>query len=499
MTEQELDTIWERISEHVRKHTSKDTFQRWFSAARLEARGERELVVSVPNQIYQFWIESNYLPTLKLAATAVTGEDLVVRFTVGKRPAKAREADPAPGAKPEAGAGRGGGAGRAGTGRVALPPAGGGDGAVPAGGDADPPAPGDGAVRDPVLLRRMAASGLNERYSFASFVVGAGNQFAHAASVNVAKCPARSYNPLFIYGRVGLGKTHLMQAIGSDILARHAKMKVLYVTAETFVNAFIDAVAEGTLVKLRKRFRQVDALLIDDIQFLAGKERSQEEFFHTFNALSDGNRQIVLTSDRPPSEISTLEERLVSRFEWGLNAHLEPPDVETRIAILHTKMAALGVPIAEDVVRFIADHVRSNVRRLEGALMRVASLGSLYGRQVAVQEAEVVLRDVLEEEVRPAVTIDRIQRKIAEHFDIRLADITGKRRPAGIAFPRQVAMYLSRVLTEASFAEIGEAFGGRDHGTVMHACRVVKKRMDENDSLRRLVAQLIARIKGDSS
>lgn len=471
----DLSETWERVCDYVRKHVSKDTFQRWFSATELLEHGdEGRFLVSVPNQIYQFWIESNYLPTLKLAAAAVTGEEIEFGF-VTKR------------ARPEvAGA--------------------------DAGGNLEPGEPGvEGKEKaeeveetpartvsskssDRSIARRMESSGLNDRYAFSTFVVGASNQFAHAASVQVGKCPAKTYNPLFIYGGVGLGKTHLMQAVGREIIRTKPGMNVLYVTTEAFVNDFIDALEEGRLAKFRKKYRRPDVLLIDDIQFLAGKERSQEEFFHTFNALSDGSRQIVMTSDRPASEIATLEDRLVSRFEWGLTAHLQPPEVETRIAILHKKMSVHGVDIPEEVVRFVAENVRSNVRRLEGALMRVASLSSLNGSNVTISECEEVLKDVLEEEESPAVTIDRIQRSVAEYYDIRMADMTSKRRPANIAFPRQVAMYLSRKMTDSSFSEIGEAFGGRDHGTVMHACKLVEERMGGNDSLRRTVAQLDSKI-----
>ncbi|MDG2122581.1 MAG: chromosomal replication initiator protein DnaA, partial [Verrucomicrobiales bacterium] len=423
---QDLSETWDRVCDYVRKHVSKDTFQRWFSATELleHAEGGRFLV-SVPNQIYQFWIESNYLPTLKLAAAAVTGEEVEFGFVTKRVKWRDPGEDEVAVNSVAAELGRSGAA-------VAKVVA---DGA-------GVPWPGEGAKSsERSIARRMEAGGLNDRYAFSSFVVGASNQFAHAASVQVGKCPAKTYNPLFIYGGVGLGKTHLMQAIGREITRTKPGMSVLYVTTESFVNDFIDALEEGKLAKFRKRYRRPDVLLIDDIQFLAGKERSQEEFFHTFNALSDGSRQIVLTSDRPASEIATLEERLVSRFEWGLTAHLQPPEVETRIAILHKKMAAHGVEIPEEIVRFVAENVRSNVRRLEGALMRVASLSSLNGSKVSISECEEVLRDVLEEEESPAVTIDRIQRNVADYYDIRMADMTSKRRPANIAFPRQVAMY----------------------------------------------------------
>ncbi len=299
--------------------------------------------------------------------------------------------------------------------------------------------------------------GLNPRNTFESFVIGPNNEIAHAASLAVAQSPARTYNPLFIYGGVGLGKTHLMQAIGQYVLVKKKNVKVIYLSSELFINEFIDAIQHNNLVKFRKRYRQADLLCIDDIQFLGGKERSQEEFFHTFNTLFDGHKQIVLSSDRPASEIANLEHRLVSRFEWGLTAELQPPAIETRLAILRKKARGMQIKLPDETFEFLANRIRSNVRRLEGALMRVASFASL-------------------------------KRRVAEHFDVRLADMTSKRRPASIAFPRQVAMYLARELTKSSLNEIGDAFGGRDHGTVLHACKLVKRRMKEQDSIRQTIS-----------
>ena len=332
-------------------------------------------------------------------------------------------------------------------------------------------------------------AGLNPRNTFESFVVGHNNQIAHAACLAVSQSPARTYNPLFIYGGVGLGKTHLMQAIGQSVWAKKKNARVMYLSSELFINEFIDAIQHSTLVKFRKKYRQADLLLIDDIQFLGGKERSQEEFFHTFNALFDGHKQIVLSSDRPASEIANLEHRLVSRFEWGLTAELQPPDVETRVAILRKKARTLRIQLDDDVFNFLANRIRSNVRRLEGALMRVASFASLTcGRELTPEAIEHLLKDILQEEARNTITIEQIQRRVADHFDVRLADMTSKRRPANIAFPRQVAMYLARELTKASLNEIGEAFGGRDHGTVLHACKLVKRRMKEQDNIRQTIS-----------
>jgi len=265
-----------------------------------------------------------------------------------------------------------------------------------------------------------------------------------------------------------------MQAIGQFVWAKRKNMKVHYVSSELFINEFIDAIQHSNLVKFRKRYRQADLLLIDDIQFLGGKERSQEEFFHTFNTLFDGHKQIVLSSDRPASEISNLEHRLVSRFEWGLTAELQPPAIETRLAILRKKADAMQIKLHEDVFQFLASRIRTNVRRLEGALMRVASFASLSGRELTNETVEHLLKDILQEEGRQSITIEQIQRRVAEHFDVRLADMTSKRRPASIAFPRQVAMYLAKTLTLRSLPEIGRRFGGRDHTTVLHAVRKIE-------------------------
>jgi chromosomal replication initiator protein len=332
--------------------------------------------------------------------------------------------------------------------------------------------------------------GLNPRNNFESFVIGPNNEIAHAASLAVAKTPARTYNPLFIYGGVGLGKTHLMQAIGQYVGLNKKGAKVMYLSSEVFINEFIDAIQHNNLVKFRKRYRQADLLLIDDIQFLGGKERSQEEFFHTFNTLFDGHKQIVLSSERPPSEIANLEHRLVSRFEWGLTAELQPPDVETRMAILRKKAHTLQIKLRDEVFEFLANRIRTNVRRLEGALMRVASFASLSGKELTNDVVEHLLKDILQEEARHSVTIEQIQRRVAEHFDVRLADMTSKRRPANIAFPRQIAMYFAREYTKASLCEIGEAFGGRDHGTVIHAHRKVKERVKSDEKIRQVVGYL---------
>ena len=448
--EESYRRIWDEIASNIQPHVSVDAFQRWFAAIELIQADELALTFQVPNTIYQLWIESNYLNLVQSATLSVLGSPRDIKFRVldnGETNALVES-------------------------RVEQ--------------TSEPP---QARIQE---KESEAASnhGMNPRNSFETFVVGSNNQFAHAAALAVAQSPAKTYNPLFIYGGVGLGKTHLMQAIGQQVMDRKKNFKVMYLSSEKFTNEFIDAIQHNTLVKFRKRYRQSDVLLIDDIHFLAGKERSQEEFFHTFNTLFDGRKQIVLSSDRPASEITNLEQRLVSRFEWGLTAELQPPDIETRMAILRKKAQALHVQLAQEVLEFLAQRVRSNVRRLEGALMRVASFVSLSGREISRETVEQLLRDILQEEAKKTVTIDQIQKKVAEHFDVRLADMTSKRRPANIAFPRQVAMYLARHHTKASLNEIGDAFGGRDHGTVLHACKTVCARMQKEDQVRQLILLL---------
>jgi chromosomal replication initiator protein len=316
--------------------------------------------------------------------------------------------------------------------------------------------------------------GLSPRYSFETFIVGASNQFAHAACRAVAEAPSRSYNPLFLYGGVGLGKTHLMHAIGHYVLTQSPGLKLTYISAERFMNEVVNAIRYDRIMEFRERYRGVDVLLVDDVQFIVGKERTQTEFFHTFNALHDAQKQIVLSSDCPPHQISELEERLRSRFEWGLIADIQPPDLETKIAILKRKSDAEGVPLPDDVALYIAGRIKSNIRELEGSLTRLLAYASLSGRDVSMGLAQDVLRDVLKHEER-AVTIDMIQKFVAEYYQLKLGDIKSKNNSKSIALPRQVAMYLCKALTSASLPEIGKSFGGKHHSTVIHSIRKVEE------------------------
>ena len=445
MIKSQIDS-WEQISKRIRDRVSSDGFDRWFSGVSIASLTSDTVTLCVPNPIHQFFIESNYLPIVKESVQATLPNVARVEFT------SSNEVEIAP----------------------------------------RPTAPTPKAPREKAAA--TLAGAMNPRNTFDTFVVGSNNEFAHSAALAVAKSPATTYNPLFIYGVSGLGKTHLLHAIGHHVQATNKSAKIVYLSSEQFTNEFIDAIQHGTLVKFRKKYRQADVLLIDDIQFFAGKERSQEEFFHTFNALHDGHKQIILSSDRPASEIEKLEHRLVSRFEWGMTAEIQPPDTETRIAILRSKAEGLNLKLEPWIIEFLADKIRNNVRRLEGALMRVASYTSLSEKPITQESIENLLRDIFQEQARKTITIDAIQRRVAEHFDVRLADMTSKRRQANIAFPRQIAMFLSRQHTSSSLCDIGDAFGGKDHGTVIHACKLVKKRMEEDEKTRQIVGMLDSKL-----
>ena len=435
------DQVWKDAGMALQGMLNADLFARWFAPIRPIEIKDDTLILGVVNDFSQIWLQDNFLPLVREAVNQTAPNPLHVKFIV----------DPTAVSRFE---------------QVSAQP------------------PKETAVRPALDIK------LNPRYTFDSFIVGPNNSFAHAAAMAVAQSPAKAYNPFFMYGGVGLGKTHLMQAIGHCAARGHKSAKVCYVTSEQFLNEYIQAIQTATLTKFRKKYRQMDVLLIDDIQFLGGKERMQDEFFHTFNSLFDAHKQIVLSSDRPAAEIANLESRLVSRFEWGLVTELQLPALETRIAILKKKATALDVKIPDRIIEYLAERIRTNIRRLEGALIRVASYASLTGKEITIDLLETLLRDALHEEARRTITVDAIQRKVAEHFDIRLADMTSRRRPQNIAFPRQVAMYLSRILTDRSLMDIGESFGGRDHGTVMHACQLIETKMTADNRLRQTVSHL---------
>jgi chromosomal replication initiator protein len=446
------------------------SFDRWFSKVSIERLDPAPVVLRVPNLMHQYWIEEHFMPQLSSSIADVAGghseiEFMVVPEAVVETRPQLREAARSMERRREAAA------------------------VIEAG-------PDEPLFRDEArFARSLSDAGLNHRFSFDSFVVGPNCSYSFAAARAVAEKPGKTYNPLFLHGSVGLGKTHLMQAIGQEILRNKPRKVVRYVTSEAFTNEYIEAVRMHRVNAFRQKYRKVDVLMIDDIQFFAGKGGTQEEVFHTFNDLFNSFKQIILTSDRAPSEIKNLEERLVSRFEWGMTTMIESPDVETRTAILRQKIRDWSVPVEDWVLTHLADNIRTNVRRLEGALMRVAGHLSLSppgerkpSETVLTKETlNTWLADILEEPATGMITIDIIQKVVAEHYDIRLADMNSKRRPANIALPRQIAMHLARELTKAPFKEIGEAFGGKDHGTIIHACKTITQRMAESDEFRQQV------------
>jgi chromosomal replication initiator protein len=430
--------MWTEVSNRLRDALNESTFTTWFTDAEpIELSGER-FVLAVPNDFTRTWIEDHFLDLIHAAIRETVGGERTVRLAV-------RELDQSQ--QPE-----------------------------------QPPA--------------RFGEGLNPKYTFDLFVIGSSNRFAHAAALAVAEAPAQAYNPLFIYGGTGLGKTHLLQAIASYIGEHSRNLSARYVTSEIFMNDFINSLRDKRIEGFKQRYRHYDVLLIDDIQFFEHKERIQEEFFHTFNSLYEAGRQIVISSDRPPRAIATLEARLRSRFEWGLITDIQAPDLETRIAILRKKVKtdAIHVPDSQ-VLTFIASRISTNIRELEGALTRVVAFSSLTGRPMTVELAQEVLKDVFPQGELPEVSVERIQETVVERFGISMQELTGDRRSQQIVYPRQVAMYLCRELTDSSLPKIGKKFGGRDHTTVIHATSKIAKLIQEDRSVYNLVQELTARIK----
>ncbi len=449
-------SLWETVKNDFKGLFPEDVFKLWFEPIVCVEATEDSLTLGVPNDFAAIWIHDNYLDLILQRLRLSTGKAVTVKL-------KKVEMDTShsPFLNPDHSPNR------------------------------TKPAP-KRTVRYDEKGPNSAL--LNPRNTFETFVVGNNNQMAHAAALAVAQAPAQAYNPLFIYGDTGLGKTHLMHAIGHAIQRNSPHAKVAYLSTEKFTNEFIQALQENALTKFRQRYRHVDVLLLDDVQFLGGKERIQEEFFHTFNELFESSKQIVLSSDRRASEIQKLEARLVSRFEWGLPADIQPPDFETRVAILRTKAATLKFDIPGPVANFVAQNIAKNIRRLEGALIKVASYSTLTGKPIDLATTEMLLQDVLMEQAQNQLTIETIQKRVADHYQIRHSDMTSKRRPNNIAIPRQIAMYLSRTLTKHSLQEIGDAFGGRDHGTVIHACKAVDNMMEQDSTARGSVEFLKAQL-----
>ena len=444
--------IWEEILSRVQAKVNRHSFYTWFKPTSFVADDGRTVTVRVPNGLFKDWITKHYSGVIAEALDEVRRTDALVNFVASGTPeAEARPPVPVPAPRP-----------------------------------VEPlvatdewrttnqqPLTGT-AVEEPLPpVMPTSSAGLNPRYTFDTFIVGSSNQFAHAACRAVAEAPSRSYNPLFIYGGVGLGKTHLMHAIGHYVLLHDRNLVLTYISSERFMNEMINAVRYDRLIDFRERYRSVDVLLVDDVQFLAGKEGTQNEFFHTFNALYDSQKQIVLSSDCPPHEIEQLEERLRSRFEWGLIADIQSPDLETKTAILKKKAEAEAVPLPDSVAIYIAGRIKSNIRELEGSLIRLIAYASLTGRELSVDLAQEVLRNVKDHEEK-AITIDHIQKFVSDYYQLKLADLKSRNNSKSIAMPRQVAMYLCKSLTHASLPEIGRSFGGKHHSTVIHSIKKVE-------------------------
>ena len=450
--------LWSLLKSECKKLFPRDIFDTWFEPLICLEETEESLVLAAPSEFSAIWMQEHYLELISQKAQLAQGRPIKVVLEVRER-------------KPKANSGRLSQSDQSDYRESIIDTA------------------NERRARQEIIASRRRFA-LNPRNTFENFIVGPSNQFAHAASLAVANSPAQAYNPLFLYGETGLGKTHLMHAVAQHILKSNSSKQVVYVSCEKFTNEFIRAIQENTLVQFRKFYRSIDVLLIDDIQFLAGKERSQEEFFHTFNELFESQRQICLSSDRSASEIGKLESRLVSRFQWGMSTDIQPPDLETRVAILKKKTLGHNFNIPDDILQFLAQRITRNVRRMEGALTRVGSYSNLVKKPLDIQVVEKLLQDILQEESQNQVTVEKIQKKVVEYFDLRQSDMVSKRRPSNIAFPRQIAMYLSRILTNHSLQEIGECFGGRDHGTVIHACKTVENMMEQDESVRRSVDYL---------
>ncbi|MFD0767553.1 chromosomal replication initiator protein DnaA [Bacillus sp. CGMCC 1.60114] len=434
-----ISDLWNSTLKELEKKVSKPSYETWLKSTKAYSLKKDVLTITAPNEFARDWLESHYSDLISETIIHLMGAELEIRFIIPQSQTE-EEFD-------------------------------------------YPPVKKNKAMHDEP--NHFPQSMLNPKYIFDTFVIGSGNRFAHAASLAVAEAPAKAYNPLFIYGGVGLGKTHLMHAIGHYVIEHNPNAKVVYLSSEKFTNEFINSIRDNKAVDFRNKYRNVDVLLIDDIQFLAGKEQTQEEFFHTFNALHEESKQIVISSDRPPKEIPTLEDRLRSRFEWGLITDITPPDLETRIAILRKKAKAEGLDIPNEVMLYIANQIDSNIRELEGALIRVVAYSSLINKDINADLAAEALKHIIPNSKPKIISIYDIQKAVGDVFQVKLEDFKAKKRTKSVAFPRQIAMYLSRELTDSSLPKIGEEFGGRDHTTVIHAHEKISKLLKTDAQLQR--------------
>lgn len=440
-----LQKLWQDTLAKLETELSKPSFETWLSSTCLLSIDGNTLIIGVPNEFAKDWLESRYAPLIRSAVQTVFNQPMNLRFVIGSENEVMSKIETPT--------------------QVSFPD-----------------------------NNEITPNFLISKYTFDTFVIGSSNRFAHAAALAVAESPAKSYNPLFIYGGVGLGKTHLMHAIGNYVLERSQNTRILYVSSEKFTNELIESIRDKNPVEFRNHYRNVDILLIDDIQFLAGKEGTQEEFFHTFNALYEADKQIIISSDRPPKEIPTLEDRLRSRFEWGLITDIQAPNLETRIAILRKKAKMENLQVSNDVMVYIADKIQSNIRELEGALIRVMAYASLSEKPITVEIAAEALKDIIPVNAPKQITIEMIQQAAAEYFHLSLGEFKAKKRTRAIAFPRQIAMYLSRELTDYSLPKIGDEFGGRDHTTVIHAHDKISNARRVDPLLDKKINEIIQRI-----
>ncbi len=436
-----LIKVWENAQGAIKSQVGEASYETWFSNLSPKEKSPQTLLIETPDEFFKDWLIDHYLSVIKKIVQDEAKIDVAIEFDVNPN-----MAEPQAVSKPR-------------------------------------------AIPQSYSPAQKTGGELNPRFSFNNFVVGSSNRFAYAASLAVAESPAKAYNPLFIYGPVGLGKTHLMQAITGYVQKHHPNLKHCYISSEQFTNELINAIRHKTTIQFRQKYRNIDVLLIDDIHFIAGKESTQEEFFHTFNTLHDNRKQIIICSDRPPKEISNLEERLVSRFAWGLITDIQPPDFETRVAILRKKLELESVKVPDDVIYFIAEQIKTNIRELEGALIRVVAYSLLEEKPISLDLTKNILKDMVKESVK-IISVEMIQKKVSEFFNVSIADLKTSRRQKYLVLPRQIAMYLTRKLTKHSLPEIGNAFGGKDHTTVLHSCKKIEKDINASSELRRTIEQL---------